>query len=322
MGSAPALSDPGRMGRPALRRRSALAGAAFGALLVVGCSLEPSADRAPAREHQNATAVGTVVDASGAPLIGQRVQVNGAVPVGGLGFGCGEPCGPNDAADTTDATGTYALSLRSAYVPGTETNTDWFVVVFGPRGAGVAEPARSSLEFEVNIRRQDVPPLPLWTVDPVVTVDGWQVKIDATGARPVGVADVGLLLIGDDGRSTGGLGTTATIDARLLESPVHGGTALQARAWGNADVTVPHANGRTIYHQRTSSATHRVPLAPVPDSVAPPARPAAPTVPLSRSATTADPVRSLMATWCNPSRAGCDAGPNRLTGRRLPPRRP
>lgn len=247
------------------RRRRARASAVLGALVLLGCTTVDSGDRSPADGYENAIAVGTIVDSAGRPVTGQRVRVEGFVPSGPFGLGCSEPCERNDADDLTDATGTYRLPLRSAYLVGEETNTDWIVSTKAASRDGVVAPARSSLEFEVNIQQQDVAALPLWTVDPVVTVDGWQVSVDTAAGRPPGLDRVAVVVTGDRDQVSRH-GTSAVVDTRLLEAPVGGGAPLQVSASGASDVEVPHARGRTIYHQRASSAAVAVPLAPVPAS--------------------------------------------------------
>ena len=150
--------------------------------------------------------------------------------------------------DTTSAAdGSYRVVLPSAYIPGEETDYDWIVKASRPARSGEVGGPNSSFEFEVNTAVQEAPDLVLWDSTPAVSVDGYRVEVSVPDGEPPGTyaswVSVGYGVA---------KGTSAVFDLRTLEPDyvfesfeydlVTSGRAL-------ADVTVPHSEGRTIYHQ-------------------------------------------------------------------------
>jgi hypothetical protein len=228
---------------------------------------------APARGQEpppaeDAQVVGTVVGGDGKPAAGIPVDIDYDIdnPFGPaamlftLGFGCLVPglCSgtSNEAGDvTTDGNGRYQGPLPGSYVAGTETDTDWHVTAGRPpRGQQLAGPT-STYEFEVNIKVQEAPPLSLWEAEPQVTVDRWRATA-TVAAPPAGLAKPRLRLstVTGGGRTVDAL--TSTVDLRSFELDATAGVnPVYAVATAFADVRVPHANGRTIYHQAASTPT-------------------------------------------------------------------
>jgi len=258
MADSSGTAQPGRM--EATRRPLAAI-----ALLVLAASAGPVAGAAARAEAVDAEVVGLVVAADGTPLPDVEVVVEST----DTGTGC-FLCFNSDetvAETKTGGDGSYSATLPDTYVAGHETDTDWVVHAILPTRPGQLDEAHSTMEFEVNIKVQEAPPLPVWATDPIVTVDGWVVSIDASSAMPAALAEAVVELEGDDFR--GGFardGTIATFDVRLLEAPAGLDSTLRIGARATADVRVPHANGRTIYHQRTRSATRAIELWAVPPS--------------------------------------------------------
>jgi hypothetical protein len=227
----------------------------------------------------DATVVGIVVDGSGRPIADLPVVVTvgdtGLAAAFGpafglftLGLGCltGICTSKSDTVDrtTTAADGSYSATLPRAYVAGRETDDDWFVRASLPASGDQRSGASSAFEFETNIKVQEAPPLPVWGAAPTVSVDGWGVTVDV-GPAPAGLGGVKVAM-GSPSETLTASGTKATFDARLLESESSTGTELAVNGSGSADVRVNHANGRTIYHQRTTTAVLPVELVTVPVS--------------------------------------------------------
>ena len=141
-------------------------------------------------------------------------------------------------------------SLPGSYVAGTETDTDWVVTAALPAAAGQVRRARgrrsSSRSTSPSRRRRPCPSgsrprRSRWTDGRRrLSVDG----DPAAGHRP------GRARSPSGGTSSVQPAPRATVDLRRLEST---GERLRNRPWATvtayADVRVPHANGRTIYHQ-------------------------------------------------------------------------
>ncbi len=207
----------------------------------------------------DARVVGTVVRADGSPATGATVTVR-VTDTGLVIFGS-----PEDKAVSTtktDAAGRYGSVLPKSYVPGMETSDDWFVTASLPAGSGDKAGPRSSFEFEVNTALQEAPPLPIWEAEPAVTVDGLQARVTANG-RPPAEGYATSVFLGGMALPT----SAATFDLRLLEpeGPAQRSELIfGAQAAGN--VTVRHAEGRTIYHQRLvtrqRTVTVALPVAP------------------------------------------------------------
>jgi hypothetical protein len=223
--------------------------------------------------RQDATVEGVVVHRDGSPAAGVNVSVTGYDNAGFAGlvatlFTLGLACvaehdlclsdSTEGGTTTTGADGRYSDSLPDSYVAGTETDTDWVVTAGLPATGDQVVGPRSTFEFEVNIQVEAAPPLPLWEATPSVSVDGWEATASVDGDPPPGTARPAVTL--------GGIatpGTTATVDLRLLESegtPAAAAENLVAYATAYADVRVPHANGRTIYHQAISTGAVAVPV--------------------------------------------------------------
>ncbi len=157
-------------------------------------------------------------------------------------------------AMTTGADGRYHGTLPDSYVAGTETDTDWVVTAGLPATGDQAVGPRSTFEFEVNILVQAAPPLPVWEATPSVSVDGWQATASVDSDLPPGTTRPVM--------TVGGIatqGTEGSVDLRLLESDEANAETLLAYATAYADVRVPHANGRTIYHQAVSTGAVALP---------------------------------------------------------------
>lgn len=248
-----------------------------GAALLAACS-SPAGGQEDRSERVDATVTGVVVGADGAPMAGVEVVVTetdtgiGTGPVIGLftlGVGClAGLCGSGSSTvdrTTTAADGSYEATLPRAYRAGTETDEDWVVSVSLPATGDQRSGPASAFEFEANIQLQEAPPLPLWTRDPQVSVDGWAVSIDV-GAVPPGLEGA-VVNLETPRLKLRQEGTAATFDARLLEFDGVGSShGLAANGTAFADRRVPHANGRTIYHQRTTTAIVPIDLHLVPSS--------------------------------------------------------
>ena len=228
---------------------------------------------APARQQpvgrQDATVEGVVVHADGSPAEGVSVSVVGYDNAGFAGivttlFSLGLACfadrvvclgeSTEGGAMTTGADGRYHGTLPDSYVAGKETDTDWVVTAGLPASGDQAVGPRSTFEFEVNILVQAAPPLPVWEATPSVSVDGWQASASVDGDLPPGTTRPVM--------TVGGIatqGTDGSIDLRLLESDDANAGTLLAYATAYADVRVPHANGRTIYHQAVSTGAVALP---------------------------------------------------------------
>ncbi len=241
--------------------------AAAAVLLAVSLLLASAPPAAAGQEAApaavDAAVEGIVVHQDGSPAAGVPVTVDGYDDPGvtgfltmffSLGFAClVGACGGDStegAGATTGADGGYRGSLPGSYVAGTETDTDWTVTAALPAAEGQVRGPSSEFEFEVNIAVQAAPPLPLWEETPTFSVDGWEATVTVDGDPPAGTARPTVSIATSGGTMT--MPTpTATVDLRRLEadrsvtkpsSPAGYGTAY-------ADVRVPHANGRTIYHQ-------------------------------------------------------------------------
>jgi hypothetical protein len=199
----------------------------------------------------DARVVGRVVREDGSPAA--AVQVKVVRTSTGVTF-----FADKDVVDgpTTDAAGGYDGKLPDSYVPGSETDTDWVVTASVPPSRGETEGPSSSFEFEVNTAVQEAPPLPLWETRPVVTLDGWYANVSVPRGPPAETFLTELSI----GRTAAGQlterATTAAFDLRLLEpdSVTAGPGAVAVQATSHADVTVPHREGRTIYHRRIRTA--------------------------------------------------------------------
>lgn len=275
--------------RPSGRSRRAACVATVAALSAMAVTVPSAgAQGAPALPPPvDAQVVGVVVDADGSPVGGAPMVVQ-ATDTGSefgellffpffvaftMGFGLvtcitGDDICPftDDEAGIverigTDGGGAYVGNLPGAYVAGTETDTDWVVAAELPAVEGQQAGPTSSFEFEVNIAVQEAPPLPLWTEAPQVSVDGWSVSVSAPGA-PDGLDGTDVQLVSPIARLETS-GSSGRFDARLLEAAAGATEGLYVMATGSRDVRVPHANGRTIYHQRIRSAAVSVPLTPV-----------------------------------------------------------
>ncbi|MDQ2650135.1 MAG: hypothetical protein M3Z03_11350 [Actinomycetota bacterium] len=258
-----------------LRRRSGTAALLAAALLASSPHAVAQDDRPRAVD---ATVAGIVVGADGQPLDSVPITVTetdtgiGTGPVIGLftlGVGCLAGLCSDDTRGTVDRTttaadGSYRATLPDAYVAGTETDADWVVRASLPASGNQRSGPTSAFEFETNIQLQAAPPLPIWSRDPQVSVDGWGVSIDV-GSTPPGLSEPSVNMETPRLRLRQ-TGTAATFDARLLEFDAIGEKGLAVNGTASADVRVSHANGRTIYHQRTTTAIVPVDLSLIPAS--------------------------------------------------------
>jgi len=239
--------------------------AAVAVSVVLLMATPPAKAQDPAAD---AHVVGVVVGGDGQPAGRVPVDVDYDVdnPFGlafgvvTLGFGCLVPdlctTGRNEVGDlTTDTRGRYDGLLPGSYVAGTETDTDWHVTAGRPpRGSQLAGPT-STFEFEVNIAVQEAPPLPLWEAEPAVQVEGWHATASVAGP-PAGLAQPSITVATASGLGRTLAGLTTTVDLRSLElGGSNRSTPVFTSATALADVRVPHANGRTIYHQAASTPT-------------------------------------------------------------------
>ncbi len=241
------------------------------------------AEPPPQPEPQDAAVEGIVTLEDGSPAAGVDVTVVGHDDAGFAGivafvFTLGLACifdsytctgsSTEGSGGTTGADGGYRSTLPGSYVPGTETDTDWVVTASLPATGGQDAGPKSSFEFEVNIDLQAAPPLPLWPRTPTVSVEGWQATVSVDGAPPKGTARPMASVRGPGVGPLAASGTQATFDLRRLESTDEAVQPLVADVTSYADVRVPHAAGRTIYHQRVSTATVALP----PIDLVPPSR--------------------------------------------------
>lgn len=201
----------------------------------------------------DALVVGRVVDADGAP-VAASVQVVAADT--GIDIPLVAPAGPSRVVQqgSTDAGGGYRAALPGAYVAGTETDTDWIVTASLPASGNQLQGPVSSFEFEVNTATQEAPALPLWTVTPRVSQDGWMLRANIPGTPP---GQTGEPVVVANGLAESG--TAATIDLRVFED-VDPLTEVEVAGYASADLRVPHREGRTIYHQRVRSPIVAVPI--------------------------------------------------------------
>ena len=262
---------PRRLTRPSSPIAAGLV--AFALLVAATPSATAAPIPAPARQQpvgrQDATVEGVVVHADESPAEGVSVSVVGYDNAGFAGivttlFSLGLACfadrvvclgeSTEGGAMTTGADGRYHGTLPDSYVAGKETDTDWVVTVGLPASGDQAVGPRSTFEFEVNILVQAAPPLPVWEATPSVSVDGWQATASVDSDLPAGTTRP-VMTVG--GIST--QGTEGSIDLRLLESEEANAEPLLAYATAYADVRVPHANGRTIYHQAVSTGAVALP---------------------------------------------------------------
>ena len=222
----------------------------------------------------DAAVEGIVVHQDGSPAAGVPVTVEGYDDPGlagfltfffTLGFAClfADACGGQStggAGAATGADGGYRGLLPGSYVAGTETDTDWTVTAALPPGAGQVRGPSSEFEFEVNIAVQAAPPLPLWEETPTFSVDGWEATVSVDGDPPAGTGRP-TVSIATSGGTMRMPAPTATVDLRRLESDrsVTKPSPPAGYATAYADVRVPHANGRTIYHQAVSTGVVGLP---------------------------------------------------------------
>jgi hypothetical protein len=228
-----------------------------------------TAPRDPNGPREDATLTGRVVGLTGAPLSGLPVTVVEHRPQAGLDaaltafFTLGIACvATGDACDTsakvvdsatTGADGRFELTLPDAYLPGYETDEDWVVQVGRAPADGEMTGPSSSFELEVNTRVQESPDLVLWDASPTVTTRGdlWQVQVPAlTGGAPL--RDLATRLVDDRGNVLWTVHGTS-VDPRVIED-----RTVRVVTSGTADVTVRHADGRTIYHQSVAAPTMAV----------------------------------------------------------------
>jgi hypothetical protein len=225
--------------------------------------------------RQDATLQGRILSADGRPLGGVSVSVVrthtgfrvGRVLEAVATFGLSCVASPDDCpfrdeqvVDTavTDGEGRYALTLPKAYLPGYETDDDWVASVGRPPTPAEATGPSSSVELEVNAAVQSAPDLALWDAEPRITTAGGQLVVGLP--RLQGAAAAGTVV-----RFATPAGATVwtvhgATDPRVLED-----AALRVVASGHDDVTVHHAEGRTIYHQDLHTASvpyqgHAVPV--------------------------------------------------------------
>ncbi len=258
------------------------AAAALVALVLLAPS--PADARQPQTPAQDAAVEGVVTHQDGSPAEGVPVRVVGYDDPGlvgaltlvfSLGLACiadfsicgGDSTGGTGA--TTGADGGYHGSLPGSYVAGTETDTDWTVTATLPPAAGQVRGPSSAFEFEVNIALQAAPPLPLWEQTPSFSVDGWEATVSVDGRPPAGTGETTVAIT-----TTGGTisvpGSSATVDLRRLEAVDSDPGTAQPHGYATAyaDVRVPHANGRTIYHQAVTTGVVALP----PVDLTPPSR--------------------------------------------------
>ncbi|MEA2826214.1 MAG: hypothetical protein QOG43_653 [Actinomycetota bacterium] len=237
-----------------------------------------AAPPAPARQETtppaaDAAVEGIVVHQDGSPAAGVPVTVEGYDDPGlagfltlffSLGFAClFDACGgqsTDGAGATTGADGGYRGSLPGSYVAGTETDTDWTVTAALPPAEGQVRGPSSEFEFEVNIAVQAAPPLPLWEETPTFSVDGWEATVSVDGDPPAGTGRP-TVSIATSGGTISSPAPTATVDLRRLESDRSTSQPSPPAGYASAyaDVRVPHANGRTIYHQVVSTGVVGLP---------------------------------------------------------------
>ena len=260
-------------------RRLRWAGAtALAAILLPFIGAGPAPARADSRAQQpagrqDAVVEGVVLHHDGSPAEGVPVEVAGYDDAGFGGaivaiFSLGIACIADSAscvgtateggAANTAADGSYRGTLPDSYVPGTETDTDWVVTASLPRGEGQVEGPRSAFEFEVNIAVQAAPPLALWEEAPTVSLDGWRATA-SVGSPPAGTGPPAVWFRRQGGSPVFVRDGGDTLDLRHLESDTGDSGVLHTYAVAHADVRVPHANGRTIYHQDLFTATVALP---------------------------------------------------------------
>jgi hypothetical protein len=254
------------------------------ALAVCASVAVPTVRAQERQEAVSARVVGTVVGIDGRPAAGAPIRVV-ATDTGfagmffalfTLGLACvlPEACGGEDDVDSTvtDAEGRYEATLPDAYVAGTETDTDWLVTASRPAAPGDAAGPASTFEFEVNTAVQEAPPLPLWEARTNVRVERWRALFDAP-APPSGLESP-RIVVSSGGSAVESIdGLTGELDLRLLEPEQGLADQIIGAATASANVTVRHAEGRTIYHQRVTSAAPTIPLSP--QQLVPPSRGAA-----------------------------------------------
>ena len=264
-------------------RGRAIGGAVAALLLLVACSTpEPNrgaqddVDRpvptnatppdGGSGARRDATLTGRVVGPDGSPLAGAPVTVvegrsgfgldAALTAIFTLGIACvASPTacdlgGRVADAGTTDAEGRYELTLPGAHLPGFETDEDWVLQVGRAPVAGELTGPSSSFELEVNTAVHEAPDLAVWDGTPTVTTVGDLLRI----ALPALGGDAGLDEVGprfvDDGGDVVWHVEGETVDPRVLED-----RSTRFVASGGKDVTVRHADGRTIYHQQVATAT-------------------------------------------------------------------
>ncbi|MEA2972307.1 MAG: hypothetical protein QOG82_765 [Actinomycetota bacterium] len=261
--------------RRLIRRNLHIAAGLLALLILTAATPSANAAAAPvsARQQpvgrQDATVEGVAVHADGSPAEGVSVSVVGYDNAGFAGivttlFSLGLACfadrvvclgeSTEGGAMTTGADGRYHGTLPDSFVAGTETDTDWVVTAGLPATGDQAVGPRSTFEFEVNILIQAAAPLPVWEATPSVSVDGWQATASVDSDLPAGTSRP-VITVGGSATQ----GTDGSIDLRLLESEGADAEILLAYATAYADVRVPHANGRTIYHQAVSTGAVALP---------------------------------------------------------------
>jgi hypothetical protein len=224
----------------------------FAAMLMVPMLAVPTvafASSGTSPEARDATVVGRIVDTTAAPMAGVAVTVERTDTGTGL-LNSGSPTSAEVtvvARTKTGPDGTYRATLPKSYVPGRETNADWWVRATVPALPGSRKGATSYFEFEVNTAVQEAPDLPLWDAVPKVTVEGYRVDVSLPAPLPPGP---GLTRPYITFGSSAVSGTQATIDLRAAEPDANAtGRPLAAEGRLDGDVVVRHAEGRTIYHQ-------------------------------------------------------------------------
>ncbi len=258
--------------RPRGHRRAAAAVVVLALALLLLAPPPAEARRQPAA--QDAAVEGIVTHQDGSPAEGVPVEVVGYDDPGlvgaltlvfSLGLACivDSVCGGEStggAGATTGADGGYHGTLPGSYIAGTETDTDWTVTASLPPTAGEVRGPSSAFEFEVNIALQAAPPLPLWEQTPTFSVDGWQATVAVDGEPPAGTGRP-TVSVGTSGGTISVPGPSATVDLRRLEADHTDTKPSPPRGYATAyaDVRVPHANGRTIYHQAVSTGIVALP---------------------------------------------------------------
>jgi hypothetical protein len=248
------------------------------AAIVVACSTPERTSRPPAQQgggagdpevstslppSEDAALVGRVLGNDGTPLTGIPVTVvrtdtgsrvddllAGAFTLGLACLADGARCGGEQVVDSavTDADGRYDLTLPDAHLPGYETDDDWIVSVALPARPGELAGPVGTYELEVSTAVQEAPALVLWDVTPQVLRTGGQLRVDLPPLSALEGQSLVTQLRQQDDRVL--WEQHASFEPLVLEDVPTVVTVLS-----RVDIEVPHAEGRTIYHQVLRAGT-------------------------------------------------------------------